>query len=114
MKFLLFDPLAKRLVKRRIRVAASPAASLDRAAGGSPMWLKEHKEIRAARKDGEWNRITIYAKDNVVKTWVNGVPAAHWKNNEYLKGFFALQIHSGKQGKVLFDNIRIKELKTLP
>jgi hypothetical protein len=42
---------------------------------------------------------------------VNGVPAAHWKNDEYLKGFFALQIHSGKQGKVLFDNIRIKELK---
>ena len=51
------------------------------------------------------------SKDNVVKTWVNGVPAAHWKNDEYLKGFFALQIHSGKQGKVLFDNIRIKELK---
>ena len=47
----------------------------------------------------------------MVKTWVNGVPAAHWKNDEYLKGFFALQIHSGKQGKVLFDNIRIKELK---
>jgi hypothetical protein len=76
-----------------------------------PLWLEEHKEIRAARKNGEWNRVTIHAKHNVVKTWVNGVPAAHWKNDEYLKGFFALQIHSGKQGKVLFDNIRIKELK---
>ena len=78
------------------------------------MWLEEHKEIRAARKNREWNRVTIYAKDKVVKTWVNGVPAAHWENDEYLKGFFALQIHSGKQGKVLFDNIRIKELKRLP
>jgi hypothetical protein len=76
-----------------------------------PLWLEEHKEIRAARKNGEWNRVTIHAKNNVVKTWVNGVPAAHWKNDEYVKGFFALQIHSGKQGKVLFDNIRIKELK---
>ena len=73
------------------------------------MWLKEHKEIRAARKIGEWNRLTIHAKGKVVKTWV-GVPAAHWENDEFL-GFFALQIHSGKQGKVLFDNIRIKELK---
>jgi hypothetical protein len=75
-----------------------------------PLWLKEHKEIRAARKNGEWNRITIHASGNVVKTWVNGVPAAHWENDEYLKGFFALQIHAGKQGKVLFKNIRIKEL----
>jgi len=75
-----------------------------------PLWLKEHKEIRAARKMGEWNRVTIHAKGNVVKTWVNGVPAAHWENDEYMKGFFSLQIHSGKQGKVLFKNIRIKEL----
>ena len=75
-----------------------------------PLWLKEHKKIRDARKMGEWNRVTIHAKGNVVKTWVNGVPAAHWENDEYLSGFFALQIHSGKQGKVLFKDIRIKDL----
>lgn len=75
-----------------------------------PLWLKEHKEIRAARKNGDWNRITIRANGNVVQTWVNGVPAAYWENDEYVKGFFALQIHAGKQGKVLFKNIRIKEL----
>jgi hypothetical protein len=78
-----------------------------------PLWLKEHKDVRAARKNGEWNRVTLYCKGNVVKTWVNGVPAAHWvdEKNEYPKGFFSLQIHSGKQGQVLFKNIRIKELK---
>jgi len=45
-----------------------------------------------------------------VKTWVNGVPAAHWTNDEYLKGFFSLQIHSGKKGSVNFRNIKVKEL----
>ena len=75
-----------------------------------PLWLKEHKEVRAARKPGDWNRVTIHAQGNVVKTWINGVPAAHWENDEYLQGFFSLQIHAGDQGKVLFKNIRIKEL----
>ena len=77
-----------------------------------PLWLKEHKEARAAAKEAEWNRVTISAKGNVVKTWINGVPAAHWiDDGTYAKGFFGLQIHKGDKGKVLFKNIRVKELK---
>lgn len=75
-----------------------------------PLWLEEHKEAREALKKGEWNRLTIYAKGDVVKTWLNGVPAAHWTNDEYLKGFFSLQIHSGKAGKVLWRGLKVKEL----
>lgn len=75
-----------------------------------PLWLEEHKEARAALHPG-WNRITISAKGNVVKTWVNGVPAAHWVDDgSYPKGFFALQIHKGVKGTVRFKNIRMKEL----
>lgn len=76
-----------------------------------PLWLKSHAEARKAQKKGEWNRITIEAKGKVVKTWINGVPAAHWVTDEYLKGFFSLQIHSGKEGEVHFRDIRVKELK---
>ena len=77
-----------------------------------PLWLKEHQEARAAAKEGEWNRVTISAKGNVVKTWINGVPAAHWVDDgTYAKGFFGLQMHKGEKGKVLFRNIRVKELK---
>jgi hypothetical protein len=77
-----------------------------------PLWLKEHQEARAAAKEGSWNRVTISAKGNVVKTWINGVPAAHWVDDgTYAKGFFGLQIHKGEKGKVLFRNIRVKELK---
>ena len=76
-----------------------------------PLWLTDHKAARAALKPDGWNRITIHAEGNVVKTWVNGVPAAHWVGDgTYSKGFFGLQVHKAKKGKVLFRNIRVKEL----
>jgi hypothetical protein len=75
-----------------------------------PLWLPAHKDVRKALKKDAWNRLTIQAQGKTVKTWLNGVPAAHWETDEYLKGFFGLQIHSGKEGKVLWRNIRVKEL----
>ena len=76
-----------------------------------PLWLKEHQAARAALKQGEWNRLTISAQGNVVKTWVNGVPAAHWiDDGSYPRGFFGLQIHKGAQGTVLWRDIRVMRL----
>ncbi len=80
-----------------------------------PLWLKEHKEARAATKKSEWNRVTISAEGNVVKTWINGVPVSHWiDNGSYPKGFFGLQIHKGGEGTVLWKNIRVKRLRSKP
>ena len=74
--------------------------------------MKEHQKARKAIVADGWNRITIEAKGNTVKTWVNGIPAAHWVGDgTYAKGFFGLQVHKAKEGKVLFRNIRVKELK---
>ena len=75
-----------------------------------PMWLEEHEAARNAMKRDGWNRITISARGETIKTWLNGVPAAHWKTGEYKQGFFSLQVHSGKSGQVLFRNIKVKEL----
>jgi len=76
-----------------------------------PLWLKEHEAARAAAKKDEWNRLTISAKGNVVKTWINGVPAAHWVDDgSYPAGFFGLQIHKGNKGTVLWKNIQVKQL----
>ncbi|MDB4512149.1 DUF1080 domain-containing protein [Arenicella sp.] len=75
-----------------------------------PMWLETHEEVRNAMKEDGWNRITIEAKGDTIKTWLNGVPAAHWKTDEYKKGFFSLQIHAGKEGKIHFRNLKVKEL----
>ena len=77
-----------------------------------PLWLKEHKKARAALDREGWNRLTISCKGDVVKTWINGVPVAHWVDDgTYPKGFFGLQIHKGKAGTVLWKDIRVKELK---
>lgn len=77
-----------------------------------PLWLEQHKEVRAALNKEGWNRVTILAKGNVVKTWLNGVPAAHWLDDgTYAKGFFGLQIHKGNEGTVLWKDIRVRELK---
>ena len=79
-----------------------------------PLWLKEHVETRTAIKKDEWNRMTLSAKGNEIRTWVNGVPMAYWvdEKNEYPQGYFGLQIHSGPRGKILFRNLKIKELKS--
>lgn len=75
-----------------------------------PLWLKDHVPTRTALKEEGWNRVTVSAKGNEVKTWVNGVPMANWTDDgSYPDGFFGLQIHKGPAGTVLFKNIRIKE-----
>ncbi|MFC7336045.1 DUF1080 domain-containing protein [Haloferula chungangensis] len=75
-----------------------------------PLWLKEHEKVRSALKPKEWNRLTVQAKGGQVKTWLNGVPAAHWVDDgSYSKGFFGLQVHKAKKGEVWFRNIRVKE-----
>jgi len=75
-----------------------------------PLWLKDHEPTRTALKEEGWNRVTISAKGNEVKTWINGVPMANWTDDgSYPDGFFGLQIHKGPAGTVLFKNIRVKE-----
>lgn len=77
-----------------------------------PVWLKEHAKARAAIKKEGWNRLTIETKGKVVKTWLNGVPVAHWVGEgTYDKGFLGLQVHKAKKGEVHFRNLRVKELK---
>ena len=72
--------------------------------------MSQHAKARKALKKDGWNRLTICAKGSVVKTWFNGVPCAHWTTDKYLKGYFGLQIHSGKEGRVLWRNVKVKEL----
>jgi len=75
-----------------------------------PLWLDAHKEARQALKRDDWNRVTIKAVGTTVKTWVNGIPAAHWENDQFMEGFFGLQVHSGKEGEIHFRNLKVKEL----
>jgi hypothetical protein len=78
-----------------------------------PMWLVEHAKARAALVPDGWNRLTIECRGNVVRTWLNGVPAAHWQDDgTYAKGFFGLQIHKAKKGEVHWRKILLKDLSS--
>ena len=76
-----------------------------------PLWLKGHDAARKALVK-DWNRITISARGDVVKTWLNGVPCSHWVGDgTYSEGFFALQVHKGEAGTIRFKNLRVKEIE---
>lgn len=76
-----------------------------------PLWLKEHAKVRSSLNKEGWNRVTVMAKGKTVKTWLNGVPAAHWVGDgTYAKGYFGLQMHKAKKGKVLWRGLKVKEL----
>lgn len=76
-----------------------------------PLWLEAHEEVRGAINYDGWNRITIRTQGPNMKTWINGIPAAHIRNKTYKQGFFSLQSHAGKEGTVQFRNLKVKEFK---
>jgi len=75
-----------------------------------PLWLEAHADVWHAIDYDKWNRVTVEAIGPTIKTWINGMPAAHLELDEFLEGFISLQVHSGKKGTIRFRNIRIKEL----
>ncbi len=77
-----------------------------------PLKSPEHAPLKNAIDRSGWNRLTIRVEGKVFKTWVNGIPAAHWvdEENEYPKGFIGLQVHGGKQGIIHWRNLKIREL----
>ena len=70
-----------------------------------------HDAAKAAIKDVKaWNRMTVSAKGNVIKTWINGVPCSHLVNDERSEGFIGLQVHSGKAGTIHWRKVKLLNL----
>jgi 3-keto-disaccharide hydrolase len=85
----------------------------DRRAG----WLNDLKKNEAAqkaRKLGDWNHVKIEARGRHIRTWLNGVPAADFTDNDEKgftpSGFVALQVHS-VGGKTEPLEVRWKNIK---
>ena len=72
--------------------------------------LDGHPEARKALKLEGWNAFTIEARGPSIKTWLNGVPCADLIDTADLDGFIALQVHAGKEGRIRWRNIRLKDL----
>jgi hypothetical protein len=77
--------------------------------------FKERPAARAAFKDGKWNKYRVECKGDSIKTWVNGVPAAGFRDAMTPRGIIGLQVHqipkeNFKAYQVRWRNIRIREL----
>jgi len=76
-------------------------------------WLiKPTAEKEKALKEGEWNKMKIVVKGNVVTTWLNGEQMITLTDEKIgsRTGKIALQIHDGGGVKVRWKNIFITEL----
>jgi hypothetical protein len=69
-------------------------------------WLNDLANNQAARdafKLGEWNHLRIVARGRHIQTWINGVPAADFTDDDEAafvpSGFIALQVHSVSDAK---------------
>jgi len=81
-------------------------------------WLDDFSkkpEAAKAYKDGEWNHYRIVAQGDHIRSWVNGVPCADFRDDLDASGFIGLQVHSVRPGTgpytVRWNNIRLRELK---
>lgn len=76
--------------------------------------LTNNPAARQAFRRDEWNQFRIEARNDSIKTSLNGVPAADLKDALTPAGFIALQVHGvGNRTNALevrFRDIRIQEL----
>ncbi len=82
---------------------------------GRRKWLQSletNGPARKAFKPDDWNKYRILCRGDSIKSWVNDVPAADYVDSMDLEGVIALQVHSGKNVKVSFRNIRLQDLGT--
>ncbi len=99
--------------------------------GGNRGWLYKGEDLslpakkafkRDTKKGYQWNKYRIECIGATIRTWVNGVPAAHLIDDKFPKGYIGLQLHANQSGdpagshKVRFRNIRIQtgNLKIAP
>ena len=72
-------------------------------------------QARTAFKEEQWNHYRIVAQGDRIRSWINGVPCADFRDTMDASGFIGLQVHWIKPGtgpyQVRFKNIRIRELK---
>lgn len=83
-------------------------------------WTKWHDDLTnkpgacAAFKDGEWNHYRIVAQGDRIRSWVNGVPCADFRDSLDASGFIGLQVHSIPAGRgpfrVRWKDIKLREL----
>ncbi len=112
-----FDRRDGHLVGLQVELDPSPrgytAGIYDEARRGWLAPLTDAPYARVAYRRGDWNRIRILAEGSLVRTWINGIPAATLVDAMDLEGHIGLQVHGvGKRQdplQVRWRNLRVRE-----
>lgn len=75
--------------------------------------MNGNPEAQKAFKQNEWNHYRIEALGDTIKTWVNGVPAAHLVDDLTPEGFIALQVHSIGEDKEPGTEIQWRDIRII-
>ncbi|MDZ4686984.1 MAG: sulfatase-like hydrolase/transferase [Planctomycetaceae bacterium] len=78
-------------------------------------WSEPSAQGKDAYRDGEWNRYRLVAQGDRLRSWVNGVAVADFRDATDESGFIGFQVHGIKAGtgpyEVRWRDIRVRELK---
>jgi hypothetical protein len=77
--------------------------------------LSKRPRAETAFKVGKWNQYRVEARGDSIRTWVNGILCADFRDGMTKRGIIGLQVHAVpndrfKPYQVRWRNIRIKEL----
>jgi len=76
--------------------------------------LGESDDLKTKIKKEDWNEIHLVVKGNRLQHYVNGILMSDVTDNDTVngksKGLLGMQVHVGPPMKVMYRNIRIKEL----
>jgi hypothetical protein len=72
--------------------------------------LSVHPQARQAYKAGQWNDVRVVAKGPVIRTYVNGTPAAAIMDGVHTEGRIVIPQATGADGAVHFRHIKIRPL----
>ena len=76
--------------------------------------MPERSLIEHTIKKDDWNEIHIMAKGPQIEIQVNGIPTATFLEKETWvprEGHIGLQVHSGGPCKVLYKDIKLRQLQ---
>ncbi len=76
--------------------------------------FSKRPKAQNAFRDGQWNKYRIECRGDSIKTWVNGIACADFRDSMTVRGIIGLQVHAiGKDRfkplQVRWRNLRIRE-----
>ena len=86
----------------------------DEARRAFMLWYPESgSEASKAFKDGQWNKYRVECKGNSIKTWVNEVLCADFKDSMTARGIIGLQVHDVGNDPTPYE-VRWRNIRILP